>query len=234
VRFGLHRAAIDKHHTLSFMNTATRFSRVSLFAVRLKQVRNGLNLGFATGFIYRHAQTGKQFLITNYHVLTARDPSNPSMLMPGYADSPDEICWSVFTRPDFSIKTGCFSINAETEWLEHREREKGVDIVALALSFPNNAVVVSQSDLDMEDGLGVQVGMEVFIVGYPYGFGIHDMLPIWKRGTIASEPRARPDGLDKFYVDAYSHPGTSLCGSSPPDDSALSGSVEGLRGPRAR
>jgi hypothetical protein len=191
------------------MNTTTRLSRVSLFAVRLEQFRKGKSLGFATGFVHRYKQTGKQFLITNYHVLTGRDPSNPAMLEPGYPDSPDEICWSVFTRPDFSIKTGCFTIDAETQWLEHSERNKGVDIAALALSFPEDAVVVSQSDIEMEDGLGAQVGMEVFIVGYPYGFGVHDILPIWKRGTIASEPRVRPDGLDKFYVDAYSHPGMS-------------------------
>lgn len=191
------------------MSTADRFSRVSLFAVRLEQCRSGKSMGYGTGFIYHHATSGKNFLVTNYHVLTARDPSNPSMLEPGYPDSPDEICWSVFTRPNFAVRSGSFSIHGRTAWLEHRQRSAGVDIAALALSFPEDAVVVTQADIEMDESLGAQVGMEVFIVGYPHGFGVHDILPIWKRGTIASEPRAKPDGLDKFYVDAFSHPGMS-------------------------
>lgn len=191
------------------MDTPPRFSRVSLFAVRLEQCRNGKTMGYGTGFVYRHEGADKQFLLTNFHVLTARDPANPSMLEPGYADSPDEICWSVFTRPKYAVRTGSVSIGRETTWLEHPQRAEGVDIAALALSFPDDAVIVTQADLETDRILSAQIGMEVFIVDYPYGFGVHDILPIWKRGTIASEPMSRPDGLDKYYVDTYSHPGMS-------------------------
>ena len=166
-------------------------------------------MGYGTGFVYKHAAADRHFLVTNYHVLTARDPSNPSMLEPNYSDSPDEIAWSVFTRPKYAVRTGSFSIDGETQWLEHRHRAEGIDLAAIALSFPEDAVIVTQEDLNTDSSVRPHVGMEVFIVGYPYGFGVHDILPIWKRGTIASEPRALPDGINKFYVDAYSHPGMS-------------------------
>lgn len=131
------------------------------------------------------------------------------MLEPNYPDSPDEIYWSTFTRPNYAIRSGSFSIDAKTQWLEHRQRAEGVDVAAIALAFPDDAVIITQNDLNLDDTIRIQVGMEIFIVGYPYGFSIHNILPIWKRGTIASEPTARPDGLDKFYVDAYAHPGMS-------------------------
>lgn len=191
------------------MITSRKISPVSLFAVRLEQRRNGRTIGHGTGFVYNHAQAKRRFLVTNYHVLTARDPRNPSMLEPGYPDSPDELVWSALTKPGLAARSGGLSIDAGTQFIEHPQRAEGVDLAALAISFPDETFVVEHDQLDCDNSIQIQVGMEVFIVGFPHGFGIHDFFPVWKRGTIASEPLLKEDGVSRFLVDAFSHPGMS-------------------------
>ena len=66
---------------------------ISFFSIHLDQLRKGIKIGGGTGFIYCQAESQKHFLITNYHVITARDPKDPKRLLTGYPDSPDELNW---------------------------------------------------------------------------------------------------------------------------------------------
>lgn len=159
--------------------------------------------------MYHHASTSQRFLVTNYHVLTARDPRNPNMLEQGYPDSPDELVWSVLTKPNFVTRSGSLSIGVDTQFIEHRRRTDGVDLAALAIAFPDDALIVEHNRLGCDNSIEIQIGMEIFIVGFPYGFGHHNLLPVWKRGTIASEPLLKEDGMSRFFVDVFSHPGMS-------------------------
>ena len=54
----------------------------------------------------------------------------------------------------------------------------------------------------------VVVGMDTFILGYPFGIAV-SALPIWKRASIASEPNLGIGGESFFYVDTASRPGMS-------------------------
>jgi hypothetical protein len=45
--------------------------------------------------------------------------------------------------------------------------------------------------LKSEKDLAVRIGMDVFILGYPFG-SPPPGFPVWKRGSIASEPDSRP------------------------------------------
>jgi hypothetical protein len=53
--------------------------------------------------------------------------------------------------------------------------------------------------------LAIMVGMEVFILGYPFG----SALPVWKRGSIASEPDLVKITTRYYLVDTASRPGMS-------------------------
>jgi hypothetical protein len=50
--------------------------------------------------------------------------------------------------------------------------------------------------------------MDVFVLGYPFGPG-KTGLPIWKRGSIASEPDLVPLVESYLFVDTASRPGMS-------------------------
>jgi hypothetical protein len=54
----------------------------------------------------------------------------------------------------------------------------------------------------------VGIGMDVFVLGYPFGPG-KTGLPVWKRGSIASEPDLVPQVENYLLVDTASRPGMS-------------------------
>lgn len=186
-----------------------KLSPISLFALRLRMLRNKKEIGTGTGFLYEHPGIdNKYFLVTNYHVLTARAPDNPAMLLPDYPDSPDEIAWSCFDRPELTIGEGSVSLFG-LQWLEHPKRSEGVDFVALPIELPNDIVKMTNRTLPLVDDISVSVGTDLFIVGFPYGYSPIQPFPIYKRGTVASEPVIHPGGLPYFLIDANTAPGMS-------------------------
>jgi len=187
-----------------------RMSPISYFVVHLELHKNGSNIGHGTGFIYKpYPKNEIKFLVTNYHVLTCRKPEEPEKLLPNYGDSPDEISFFTLTKPDLVPKKGSIIIDGSEQWLEHRRRNEGVDIIALPIKFPNDAIILTQEELDLVDDIEIEAGSELFIIGFPWGFGAGDFFPIWKRGTIASEPLYKQKGIAKFYIDSYTTPGMS-------------------------
>jgi hypothetical protein len=54
----------------------------------------------------------------------------------------------------------------------------------------------------------VRIGVEVFILGYPFGDS-PPAFPVWKRGSIASDPELVRMSNGYFLVDTASRPGMS-------------------------
>ena len=186
-----------------------KMSAVSFFSLHLELFKNSNKIGDGTGFMYYDERSERNFLITNYHVLTCRDPKEPERLLSGYPDSPDEIqfySWDESTKYPVS---GSFKIDESTQWIEHERRSDGVDIVGLPITFAEDSIVISQKNLDLVDDVQIEAGSDLFIVGFPFGFSAGNFFPIWKRGTIASEPLFKPNGISQFYIDSYTHPGMS-------------------------
>ena len=69
--------------------------------------------------------------------------------------------------------------------------------------------MLSNDELGLVDDIVVEVGSDLFIVGFPSRFGDEYPFPIWKRGTVSSEPLIKPQGLSKFYIDAHTTGGMS-------------------------
>ena len=70
----------------------------------------------------------------------------------------------------------------------------------LDLIFPLNEVPHAN--------IPTRVGQDVFILGYPMGIDSSG-LPIWKRGSIATEPHVDVDKLPMIYVDSAASRGMS-------------------------
>lgn len=56
--------------------------------------------------------------------------------------------------------------------------------------------------------LRIEIGMDVFILGYPFKIE-PPAYPVWKRGSIASEPQLAPLTTSYMLVDTASRPGMS-------------------------
>jgi Trypsin-like peptidase domain len=101
--------------------------------------------------------------------------------------------------------------NDEPLWLIHpAQKMRRVDIVALRLdteALRSRVTLLPVNDL-APGKIAIQVGMEVFILGYPFGSG-PPAFPVWKRGSIASEPDLVKLTTGYYMVDTASRPGMS-------------------------
>ena len=185
-----------------------RIDRFSLCTVPLELLENGKPMGVATGFIWKHGQ--QHYLITNWHVITGRNTQTGKLELPARPDT---------FRALFNIRTGDFGKseafievrdnNGRPLWLVHPNGGR-VDVVVLPinLSGPTAAVDLSPINSYTSKPLRTQIGMEVFILGYPFGMDPPGF-PVWKRGTIATEPDLVRMTAGYYLVDTASRPGMS-------------------------
>ena len=168
----------------------------------------------ATGFIYeRH---NKPYLITNWHVVTGKDPLTNKNL-DDYGGLPDIIC--TFFRDKIQKGTTLKELIPlysdeymdKPLWLEHPEHRQKVDVVAIPLSseivekyqlYPINTIA-------FDDDIPPEVSDDVFVIGYPFSEPQYLQLPIWKKGSIASEPTVNIDQLPKMLIDTATRSGLS-------------------------
>ena len=175
-----------------------------------------MTVGFGTGFLHR--RLGKWFVITNWHVATARDPENPGALLEGYKSSPNaySLHLAVKADPNRFVPTVPFALyqNGAPNWLETTINGVNgrVDLVALPVELPVGAdapLVVPIEEFSPEPRDFLFAGREVVVVGYPFGIGAANPHAIWKRAFVASEPSMLIAGMPKYYIDGPGRPGMS-------------------------
>jgi hypothetical protein len=188
----------------------TKIDPFSLTTVPLDQCANGKVFGTATGFVWR--QRNQHYLITNWHVVTGRNARTGELETPV---QPDMLKAHFNTRiMDFGKKTYEIHIR-DTEnrplWYTHPVRHRGCDVVAMLLTALNDDAIANPYPINMlksEADLAVRIGMDVFILGYPFG-NQPPGFPVWKRGSIATEPDLTRIGVGYLLVDTASRKGMS-------------------------
>jgi hypothetical protein len=197
----------------------------SVAQIELFGNRNGrqADCGLATGFFYKRAE--ELFLITNWHAVTGVDPTT---MVPVDADSPlPEVLKFQFKQtvdangqpvppggPQLILSNFPKLINLYEAgagvWYEHSTRQN-VDVVALLLSpdqlgeFANIPINL----VDQSPALVPAPGMDCFVLGYPQGMVGPGLSPIWKRGSIASEPNYNYRNMPGFLIDTATRKGMS-------------------------
>ena len=167
-------------------------------------------LSTATGFIVRKGSA--YFLVTNWHVVTGRDPDTEKPLSPT-AGVPDTLvilhhvkgrlgAWKPLAEPLYE--------NGSPRWREH-SKGRLVDVVAFPLrQVPSDAefypLDLALAAVDIQP----HPAMAVAIIGFPFGLSAGGAWPIWKTGHIATDP-----GVDyqadrpAFLIDATTRGGMS-------------------------
>ncbi|WP_243840259.1 S1 family peptidase [Xanthomonas cannabis] len=172
--------------------------------------------GHATGFFVR--VKGAILLLTNWHVVSGLDPANPSEQR-STAPSPHYLKANVLKGTMLSELTiPLYGSKMALLWREH-PAGRAVDLAIIQLpeglaSYFNFHDIYSVEDTTE---ISEMVGRDVFVVGFPFsraelqeGFGanVPHFLPVWKRGTIATEPKVRL-GDRVILIDTLSRPGMS-------------------------
>jgi hypothetical protein len=186
------------------------FSSTAYF---LETHANGLSTGVGTGFLWH--QQGRYHLVTNWHVLSGRNPETNQCLNNKTAAVPDVVTvyfQSVDIAADpITVSVPLLTDDGEPLWLAHPEHGRAVDIAAIEIDLPDLAIAnyVPINEIP-EMQLDQRVGMPLFIIGFPFGRQGYGF-PVWKGGTFASEPFlvGLSSRVEPIIIDSASRPGMS-------------------------
>lgn len=186
----------------------------SLVACPLEPLANRQRLSWASGFLWTHGE--HHFLVTNWHVLSGINPDTGASLA-GAPASPNELRFTAWrTGSATGLETSVVTLtlindDGQCTWLEHPKYGRAVDIAAVFVGsdkFAANLQTLNQLP-DTQD-MAVHVGSDVFIVGWPFPPDVVGPTPVWKRGTIATEPAtAKSIGKREILVDTATKQGMS-------------------------
>lgn len=179
----------------------------------LKLKETGTELGIATGFIYVYSN--QPYLITNWHVVTGLNPKTRKPIA-SHGGIPDIISFPIIKRKSeiqieyFDTEAELFDPRGIPFWRVHPANREEIDVVALPIRFDPSVELFPLTDNKKLsfDIFKIAVADEVIILGFPFGLKQLNF-PLWKRGTIATEPNFEYEGLPLFLVDTATRPGMS-------------------------
>ncbi len=184
---------------------------LSAVSLPLELRANENPIGTATGFfLKRH---GNEYLVTNWHVLSGRDP-NTGQPRHSSGAIPDSFRIKLHLQDEvgsyiYGVKYDLLDIDGNPQWLQHRNGQE-YDVACLMLrNRPENSTIYD-AYVSHNPNMEVSVGDEVFILGFPRGMSHQRIFPIWKRGTVAAEPHIeREDKKPMLLVDSATREGMS-------------------------
>lgn len=209
VTVGLATPAVPQSGTPGPAKHTVMLDALSARSLYLKLMHNGQPISGATGFVVQDAR--QNFLVTNWHVLSGRDPdTNQPLAVSGVTPDAITIVHHGLEAGTWLEKTELLLDSAKNpRWLEH-PRGRLVDVAILPLAAVDSSVQVYPFDLGLADtNMVAEVAMPVSIIGFPLGLSGPGMLPIWKTGHIASEPELDYKEQPVFLIDATTRGGMS-------------------------
>ena len=171
-------------------------------------------VGQGTGFFYGLIDTVKKgsviFLVTNYHVLTGSAPNKNKKPIG------DNIIF-YFHKDDKNtgnlkdVRYPLYTKDGEPIWITSKTNpDADVAIIPLISGVYQDCMPYGISEDWTKTQIKLRPTTTVTLVGYPYGFKDSvNALPIWKTGSIASEPSVNFSGKPLFIVDVSAFPGMS-------------------------
>jgi hypothetical protein len=174
----------------------------------------------ASGFFYKTVGN-KVYFVTNWHVVTGCDPLRPRftahrkarphiLRLRMHSRIPVEgISLEEKTYRDIEL----YAEGGDALWFEHPVHRCKVDVVAIeldAVRLHSIARFITIEDCDLIQDYSERVMEDVFVIGYPLGLtGGDGVLPLYKHGSIASEPSIPFLKLPRFLVNCGTDKGMS-------------------------
>lgn len=199
-----------------------RINELSFSVHYLRMLSNftGEVMATGTGFIYEFEDT--LYLITNGHNITGINPStgkkeNQKLAFPGKIRTLVRIVPSNMPNMMGGQLIGIDLYEDEDfkdpKWYIHPTHGYLVDVVAIPIiekkDLPHHVKLYPINKFEFDDEFFHEAGDDVFILGYPFDITGGKDLPLWKRGTISTEPSIEIDNLPKYLVDTASRSGMS-------------------------
>jgi Trypsin-like peptidase domain len=185
-----------------------RIDQYSAATVPIRMFFNDSPLSVATGFIWVEGE--RFFLITNWHNVSGRNPFTGQHISPTAAE-PNSVTALLNAKERLggrvSVSMPLFDESGGPLWWVHPTHRERIDVVALPLTPPPEAEMYPINRMPSRPLL-LQVGLDVFVLGYPFGVAPGGF-PVWKRGSIASEPEILRRDHPYVLIDTTSREGMS-------------------------
>lgn len=187
---------------------------ISTAATLIKHISNDGNntvISHGSGCFWRHTNT--VYLLTARHVLTGKYPFDDSVVSSkGYL--PERIrVYPMLSNAHNNESRVPVELDIKNHDLMIQDPDfenLRTDIAAFPVcDDPNMRIRCLNDSQDIFEEVFTMVGMECAIVGYPTTHFGGLMMPIWRRGAIASEPLLPVDNKPMFLLDAVTSPGFS-------------------------
>ena len=188
-----------------------QIDQLSLTTLSVVPKFNQIELSSATAFsVFWNSQP---YLITNWHVVTGRDPDTGLCLDKKYAAIPNKLSVHFHAKGKLGIwkvvDVPLVDSDGMPLWLEHPLKE-AIDVVAIPIDILEGIDIHGlELDLAKVDILPMPA-MPISVIGYPLGLAAGKSWPIWKTGHIASDPDIDYEpGRPAFLIDATTRTGMS-------------------------
>lgn len=204
-------SAISATNGQNFTNQdhKTFIDPLSVQSLFLEQVDNNNEIiGCATGFVFEFKS--KYYLITNWHVVTGRDPRTNQILdKKGRIPTSIQIWHNADTLGIWESRIELLYKENKPLWIEH-PKGRNVDVIALPLTIIDDKIKIYPFDLKLaETDMIPMAGMPVSIIGFPFCMSGPGKMAIWKTGHIATEPDIDFNGEPFFVIGATTRQGMS-------------------------
>lgn len=190
----------------------TTIDLFSMAVLPLELFFNDIPLGHATGFLWRASRTRQLYIVTNWHVVSAKDFFSQENLHKTAA-RPNRIRTRIQVAGQFEKQQWDIPIRDENDdpvWLIHPGGRYDVALLPFSPRPEQQQILgIYPFNEYSNDELLTGIGMDVFVLGYPFDIK-PPAFPVWKRGSIASEPDiVRLSATGYMLVDTASRPGMS-------------------------
>ncbi len=193
----------------------------SLRSVPLRILCNNERLGDATGFFW--TEKGETFLITNGHVVTGRHPDTREF---SSCFAPEEIEYPRFIEGESYTEVWWQKIklrdeNGDATWFAHPVYSNSADVAAMPVPLhltietskgPQNSYVCPIDETSYHGewaGRRLDMGSDLFVLGFPLGLKPTGHFPIWKRASVATEMEIPLNEKPAFLIDTATREGMS-------------------------
>jgi len=166
-----------------------------------------------TGFYYGvnvESKVTTLFLVTNHHVLTGYPPKEEK------TPKGDNIIFYLHKEAENpgntkQIRIPIFTKTNKPIWLNSGEfPEADIAFIPIVSSLTADTQVFGISEDWTKGNVKIRPTSTITLVGYPYDYyDKKNCLPVWKTGSIASEPDIDFEGKPLFLVDVSAFPGMS-------------------------
>jgi hypothetical protein len=178
---------------------------------------NDVELSNATAFFYSVIVDGAPTLrlVSNWHVFSGRHIDPPNKALSENGAIPNRIKFQVMkVLPGNIVElhhqfANLYDADDKAIWRQHQSKSD-IDVAVLNLGQGLNGFLAEGINEKARYDIKIEIGNDVFVLGYPLGFSHFIKTPIWKRGSIASEPHAEtPESRNRIVIDATTRSGMS-------------------------